>query len=85
MPLPPQRSGSAIATHSGALAQASAKTLALPTIVTNDGYDKHTNWKSATSGISECDALIAQTGTVLGDESQTRADGRCRVCRRIMW
>lgn len=66
-----------IATHSGALALASAKTLALPTIVTNDGYDKHALEK-CDAGISECDALIAQTGTVL--VTSRSAGGRALSC-----
>ena len=55
--------------------------LGLPTLVTDDGYDKH-ELEQCDVGISECDALIAQTGTVLVT-SQTAAGGRCPVCRRI--
>jgi L-lactate dehydrogenase complex protein LldG len=66
-----------IATHSGALAQANAKVLGLPTIVTNDGYDKH-ELEKCDVGISECDALIAQTGTVL--VTSRSAGGRALSC-----
>lgn len=65
------------ATHYGALAQAQTKALGLPTLVTNDGYDKH-ELEQCDVGISECDALIAQTGTVLVT-SQT-AGGRALSC-----
>ena len=65
------------ATHGGALAQATAKALGLPTIVTNDGYDKH-EMEKCDAGISECDALIAQTGTVL--VTSRSAGGRALSC-----
>lgn len=65
------------ATHSGALAQAHAKVLGLPIIVTNDGYDKH-ELEQCDVGISECDALIAQTGTVL--VTSRSAGGRALSC-----
>lgn len=66
-----------VATHAGALAQPQANALGLPTIVTNDGYDKHA-MEQCDVGISECDALIAQTGTVLVT-SQT-SGGRALSC-----
>lgn len=65
------------ATHNGLLAQAATKTLGLPTIVTNDGYDKH-ELEKCDVGISECDALIAQTGTVL--VTSRSAGGRALSC-----
>ncbi len=65
------------ATHKSALAQPQAQALGLPTIVTDDGYDKHA-MEQCDVGISECDALIAQTGTVLVT-SQT-AGGRALSC-----
>lgn len=65
------------ATHNGALAQAQTKALGLPTIVTNDGYDKH-ELEKCDVGISECDALIAQTGTVL--VTSRSAGGRALSC-----
>lgn len=65
------------ATHNGALAQTQTKALGLPTIVTNDGYDKH-ELEQYDVGISECDALIAQTGTVL--VTSRSAGGRALSC-----
>jgi len=49
----------------------------LLTLVTDDGYDNHAP-EQCDAGISECDALIAQTGTVLVT-SQT-AGGRAMSC-----
>jgi L-lactate dehydrogenase complex protein LldG len=66
-----------VATHHGALAQTSAQALNLPTIVTNDGYDKH-ELEKCDVGISECDALIAQTGSVL--VTSRSAGGRALSC-----
>ena len=65
------------ATHTGSLAQAQTKALGLPTIVTNDGYDKH-ELEQCEVGISECDALIAQTGTVL--VTSRSSGGRALSC-----
>jgi len=65
------------ATHAGLLALAQTKTLGLPTIVTDDGYDKHA-LEQCDVGISECDALIAQTGTVL--VTSKTAGGRALSC-----
>src|SRR6478735_5544557 len=65
------------ATHTGSLAQAQTKALGLPTIVTNDGYDKH-ELEKCDAGISECDALIAQTGTVL--VTSRSSGGRALSC-----
>jgi L-lactate dehydrogenase complex protein LldG len=66
-----------VATHKSPNAQAQAVSLGLPTLVTDDGYDKHA-MEQCDVGISECDALIAQTGTVLVT-SQT-AGGRALSC-----
>lgn len=66
-----------IATHADPFTQAQAQQLGLPTIVTNDGYDKH-ELEQCDVGISGCDALIAQTGTVLVT-SQT-SGGRALSC-----
>jgi L-lactate dehydrogenase complex protein LldG len=41
-----------------------AESLGLPLLWTDNGYDKH-QLESCDVGITECDALIAQTGTVL--------------------
>lgn len=66
-----------VATHNGDLAQAQAKALGLPAIVTNDGYDK-LELEKCDVGISECDALIAQTGTIL--VTSRSAGGRVLSC-----
>jgi L-lactate dehydrogenase complex protein LldG len=66
-----------VATHKGQLAQAQTSALGLPTLVTDDGYDKHAMEQSDV-GISECDALIAQTGTVL--VTSKTAGGRALSC-----
>jgi L-lactate dehydrogenase complex protein LldG len=68
-----QRAG----THTGSLALAQTKALGLPTIVTNDGYDKH-ELEKCDVGVSECDALIAQTGTVL--VTSKSSGGRALSC-----
>jgi len=65
------------ATHNGALARTQARLLGLPTVVTNDGCDKH-ELETCDVGISECDALIAQTGTVL--VTSRSAGGRALSC-----
>jgi len=65
------------ATHTGSLALAQTKALGLPTLVTNDGYDK-AELEKCDVGISECDALIAQTGTVL--VTSRSAGGRALSC-----
>jgi L-lactate dehydrogenase complex protein LldG len=65
------------AAHVGSLAQTQAKALGLPSIVTTDGYDKH-ELEKCDVGISECDALIAQTGTVL--VTSRSAGGRALSC-----
>jgi len=65
------------ATHQGALAQAQAVALGLPTLFTDGGYDKN-DLEQCDAGISECDALIAQTGTVL--VTSKTAGGRALSC-----
>jgi len=66
-----------VATHKSPLAQAHAVGLGLPTLVTDDGYDKH-DMEQCDVGISECDALIAQTGTVL--VTSRSSGGRALSC-----
>ena len=66
-----------VATHKSQLAQAQARELGLPTLVTDEGYDKH-ELEQCDVGISECDALIAQTGTVL--VTSKTAGGRALSC-----
>jgi L-lactate dehydrogenase complex protein LldG len=53
-----------VAVHRSALAHLKSADLNFSTLVTDDGYDKH-ELERCDVGISECDALIAQTGTVL--------------------
>jgi len=65
------------ATHNGPLAQAQTKALGLPTIVTNGSHHKQ-ELEQCDVGISECDALIAQTGTVLVTSRST--GGRALSC-----
>jgi L-lactate dehydrogenase complex protein LldG len=53
-----------IATHRGELTDATAATLGLPICRTDERYDV-AELESCDAGISGCDALVAQTGTVL--------------------
>jgi L-lactate dehydrogenase complex protein LldG len=53
-----------IATHHGQLTDSIVKELSLPTLYTDAGYDVHA-LERCDVGITECDALIAQTGSVL--------------------
>ncbi len=53
-----------IATHQGALTDPICAGLGLPILRTDQPYDKHALEKVA-AGISECDALVAQTGSVV--------------------
>jgi L-lactate dehydrogenase complex protein LldG len=62
-----------VASHSGELTDRTRAALALPWIVTDQGYDVH-ELESCDAGISECEALIAQTGSVL--VSSRSAGGR---------
>lgn len=66
-----------VATHQSPLAQNLATGLGLPTLVTSDGHDKH-ELEKCDVGISECDALIAQTGSVL--VTSRTAGGRALSC-----
>ena len=68
---------SRVATHKSQLAGSLAASLGLPTLITDDGYDKH-ELEKCDAGISECDALIAQTGTVL--VTSRSAGGRALSC-----
>ena len=52
-----------LASHGGTLTDFACKTLGLPVMLTDRGYDVQEMEKSD-AGISECDALIAQTGGV---------------------
>jgi L-lactate dehydrogenase complex protein LldG len=66
-----------VATHKSPLVETQVSGLGLPTLVTSDGYDKH-ELEKCDVGISECDALIAQTGTVL--VTSKTAGGRALSC-----
>jgi L-lactate dehydrogenase complex protein LldG len=52
------------ASHSGALTDAACASLNLPVLLTDQPYDVN-ELEKCDVGISECDALIAQTGSVL--------------------
>ena len=52
------------AAHNGELAGGAAQSLSLPLLLTDGGFDKH-ELEQCDVGISECDALVAQTGSVL--------------------
>ena len=53
-----------VATHRGALTDTAVLALKLPTLQTDGGYDIAA-LEQCDAGISECDALVAQTGSVL--------------------
>jgi L-lactate dehydrogenase complex protein LldG len=53
-----------VASHSGCLTDSICPALDLPLLRTDRAYDVHA-LEACDAGISECDALIAQTGTVL--------------------
>jgi L-lactate dehydrogenase complex protein LldG len=53
-----------VASHGGELTDAACKTLALPVCRTDQPFDK-SELEACDAGITECDALVAQTGSVL--------------------
>jgi len=53
-----------VAAHKGQLVSALAGSLGLPLLLTDGGYDKQ-ELEQCDVGISECDALVAQTATVV--------------------
>jgi L-lactate dehydrogenase complex protein LldG len=53
-----------VASHAGELADAACKTLDLPICKTEGGYNVN-EMEACDAGITECDALVAQTGSVL--------------------
>jgi L-lactate dehydrogenase complex protein LldG len=53
-----------VASHKGALTDAACAALGLPVLLTDSGFDKR-ELEKCLVGITECDALIAQTGSVL--------------------
>ena len=55
---------SRIASHDGELSNFASQSLGLPVLLTDKGYDVQ-EMEKCDAGISECDALIAQTGGVV--------------------
>lgn len=53
-----------IASHSGELTGIACAKLGVEALLTDKGYDKH-ELETCQAGVTECDALIAQTGSVL--------------------
>jgi len=66
-----------VASHAGQLAGDQAKALGLPVLFTDGCYDK-AELGRCDVGISECDALVAQTGTVV--VTSRTAGGRALSC-----
>ena len=66
-----------VATQQGPLAGARAGALGLPVVVVDGGYDKQA-LERCDAGISECDLLIAQTGTVV--VTSRTSGGRALSC-----
>jgi L-lactate dehydrogenase complex protein LldG len=53
-----------VATHTGELTDPAVSALSLPALRTDAAYDKH-ELERCDAGISECDCLVAQTGTLI--------------------
>ena len=53
-----------VATHNGTLTNAAVRVLGLPTLNTAGGYDLN-ELEACDVGLTECDALIAQTGSII--------------------
>jgi len=66
-----------IAAHQGELAGTTARALGLPVLLTDRSPDKN-ELAACDAGISECDALVAQTGSVL--VTSRSAGGRALSC-----
>jgi L-lactate dehydrogenase complex protein LldG len=66
-----------VAAHRGELAGDAARSLGLPILFTDGGCDKN-DLERCDVGISECDALVAQTGTVV--VTSRSAGGRALSC-----
>ena len=66
-----------IASHQGELSGTAAQALGLPTLRTDKRPDKN-DLAACDAGISECDALVAQTGSVLVTSRST--GGRALSC-----
>jgi L-lactate dehydrogenase complex protein LldG len=63
-----------LAAHKGKIADAAVTALGLPTLIVDEGYDI-AELERADAAVTECDALIAQTGSVL--ITSKSAGGRC--------
>ena len=72
-----------IAAHGSGAAATAAAALGLPVLTTDGGYDVR-ELERCDAGISECDALVAQTGSVLVT-SKSAGGGHSRSFRRITW
>ena len=66
-----------VAAHNGELSGVFAGVLNLPILFTDDGFDKN-ELEACSVGITECDALVAQTGTVV--LTSKTAGGRALSC-----
>lgn len=66
-----------IASHPGQLCTPAGEALGLPLLLTSPTFDKH-ELEQCDVGISECDALVAQTGTVV--LTSRSAGGRALSC-----
>jgi L-lactate dehydrogenase complex protein LldG len=53
-----------VAAHNGEWSGKAARALGLPLLLTDGGYDK-IELETCAAGITECDALVAQTGSVV--------------------
>ena len=66
-----------VAAHAGELAMTTAQSLNLPVLRTDLGFDNN-ELAACDAGITECDALVAQTGSVL--LTSRSAGGRALSC-----
>jgi L-lactate dehydrogenase complex protein LldG len=66
-----------VASHQGAATSPAVGALGLPVLLTDEAYDK-AELERCDVGISECDALVAQTGSVL--VTSRSAGGRALSC-----
>ncbi len=66
-----------VAAHVGDLSITTAQSLGLPVLITHPGFDKE-ELATCDAGITECDALVAQTGSVL--VTSRSAGGRALSC-----
>ena len=66
-----------VAAHKGQFSQTAAESLGVEVLLTGDGFDKN-ELEAIPVGITECDALVAQTGSVL--VTSRSAGGRALSC-----